>query len=60
MTAAELRAARKRLGLTQAQLAALLDIPQPTIARWERGTIAIRHGTLLRLALERLAGFRSS
>ncbi|MBK9120457.1 MAG: helix-turn-helix transcriptional regulator [Phycisphaerales bacterium] len=32
-----LRAARREAGLSQAELAARLGCPQPTIARWERG-----------------------
>jgi transcriptional regulator with XRE-family HTH domain len=32
-----LRAARDRKGLTQRQLAALIDVPDLNISRWERG-----------------------
>lgn len=41
MTASELRAARERLELSQAQLAALLSVDVMTISRWERGERAI-------------------
>lgn len=36
-TPAEVRAARQRLGLTQAELAARLGVDVMTISRWERG-----------------------
>lgn len=49
-----LKAARKRLGMTQHQLADALGIQRPTVARWEVGIIAIQQPTILRLALERL------
>lgn len=45
---------RKRLGLSQAELARLLDVPDSTVSRWERGLMAISSPTILRLALERL------
>ena len=35
-----LRAFRKKVGLTQAELAAKLQVPQCTIARWESGKVA--------------------
>lgn len=41
MTGAELRAARARLGLTQAALAKKLHVAPNTVARWERGERAI-------------------
>lgn len=55
MTPRELRAWRSRVGWSQQALADALDVPVNTIARWERGELVIRHGTILRLALERLA-----
>ena len=54
MTGADLRAWRERHGMTQVQLAAAIGVPQATVSRWESGTHPIRHGTMLRLALERL------
>ncbi len=41
MTAAQLRTIRKRLGLTQVQLAAELGVDANTVARWEQGTRGI-------------------
>lgn len=35
----EIRFARKALGLTQARLAALLDVKQETVSRWESGSL---------------------
>lgn len=55
MTPDQLKAARHKLGLTQAELAAKLQIPVNTIARWEQGKFKIEKGELLRLALEHLA-----
>ncbi|MFI5255345.1 MAG: helix-turn-helix transcriptional regulator, partial [Candidatus Limnocylindrales bacterium] len=40
------RHARRRAGLTQRQLSALVGIPQETIARIERGRTDPRVGTL--------------
>jgi DNA-binding transcriptional regulator YiaG len=37
MTPRELVAARKRLGLTQTQLAIAVGVSLPTISNWERG-----------------------
>ena len=55
MTPTELREFRKQLALSQAGLAAVLEVPANTIARWERGVVTIRHPRVLRLALERLS-----
>ncbi len=41
MTAAQLRTIRKRLGLTQVQLATELGVDANTVARWEQGTRGI-------------------
>ncbi len=46
---------REERGLTQAQLARLLEVDQMTISRWERGASKrTAPGRLLELALERL------
>lgn len=53
MTGNELRQIRTgQLAMSQRDLAAELDLPQNTLARWERGEIAIQHPRMLRLALE--------
>ena len=39
--------ARKRAGMTQLDLARVLEMPQPSIARIERGTVSPRTATLL-------------
>ena len=44
-----LRDARRRAGLTQRELAGRAGVPQPAIARIERGTISPRIDTLTRL-----------
>lgn len=43
---AELRALRKKLGLTQAQLAESAGVSQPLVARIENGTVDPRYSTL--------------
>ena len=45
MTPQELRSTRERLGFTQAQLAAELDVQPNTVARWERGELPISRVT---------------
>ncbi|MDP2328292.1 MAG: helix-turn-helix transcriptional regulator [Dehalococcoidia bacterium] len=52
---ASLRAERVRLGMSQRDLAAELDVPANTVARWERGELAIHHPRVLELALEMIA-----
>jgi DNA-binding transcriptional regulator YiaG len=37
VTAADLKQRRERLGLGQIELAAVLGVSQPTVAKWERG-----------------------
>lgn len=37
----ELKEKRIALGLTQAQLAEILDVKPNTVARWERGLLAV-------------------
>ena len=41
MTGDELRRVRKRLGLTQVQLAKELGVHWNSVARWERGEVGI-------------------
>lgn len=54
---AEIRFARKSLGLTQARLAALLDVAPETISRWETGSESMsRVSRLALLAVVRSAG----
>ena len=43
----DLRAARKSLGLTQAELAAALGVHRMTITKWEGGTHPIPHTVVL-------------
>lgn len=50
----KLREMRERLGLTQAQLAEALGVPQATISRWENAGHKIQQPTILRLAMEHL------
>jgi DNA-binding transcriptional regulator YiaG len=53
VTANELRRLRRRLGLSQTGMAALVGVPANTIARWERGEMAMRQAMdrLIRLAI---------
>jgi transcriptional regulator with XRE-family HTH domain len=52
MTPDELKRRRKRLGLSQAQLARYLDVDVMTISRWERGAQAMRMPVVLRKVLD--------
>ncbi len=51
MTGSEVRRIRKRLGLTQAQLAERVGVTASSVARWEQGVLGIRESAarLLRL-----------
>lgn len=49
-----LRTWRVAHGLSQEQLASMLDVPMNTVARWERGEVAIRHPRIVALALQAL------
>ena len=48
--ARRLKERRKKLGLSQAELAEKIDVSQPTIANWERGGHVPRHDALNRIA----------
>ncbi len=50
----ELRALRRRVGLTQAALADRLGVSPNTVARWERGTRRMANPVLVRQSIERL------
>ncbi len=50
----DLRAFRERLNLTQDRLAALIEVPRNTIARWERDEMPIEKARQLELALSAL------
>src|SRR5436309_2309652 len=54
ISGAELRAWRRRRYLRQFELAGVLGVSERTISGWERETIPIEHGRLLRLALRYL------
>lgn len=49
----EFKSMREKLGLTQAELAKKLDVPQETLSRWENGK-GMRHPTILHLAMQHL------
>ncbi len=45
MKPATLRQLRRRLGLSQAKLAALIGVTSNTVARWERGELGMKRTT---------------
>ena len=47
MTGKELKRIRKRLGLTQVELAAKIGVYWNTVARWERDEVPIRESMAL-------------
>jgi DNA-binding transcriptional regulator YiaG len=51
MTPDEVKAIRRRLGLTQAELAAQVGVTRVTVARWESGLIGIRESAARLLKL---------
>ena len=53
-----IRSWREQQGMTQAELAAALDVRTQTISEWETGVRVVRMGRVLALALERLADMR--
>ena len=60
-TGADLRKVRKEmLGMTQRDLAAELDVPVNTLARWERSALEMQHPRMLRLALQGIAAQASA
>lgn len=52
MTGLEIKAARERAGLTQAQLAARLGVAAVTVFRWESGRSRPQPGHMARLSRE--------
>ena len=62
VTSTELRRLRRRLGLSQTQLAAVVGVPANTIARWERGEMQMRPAMdrLVRLAVAEAARKRAA
>ena len=61
MTGEEVRAMRRRLGLTQIELAELVGVAPNSVARWERGEMAVRESAarLMRLLAQRRPKRRS-
>jgi transcriptional regulator with XRE-family HTH domain len=53
-----LRACRRALGLTQAELADRLGVSANTVARWERGEQRVRHPQTIARILQRLENRR--
>jgi len=51
MTNAELRAARQRMGLTQADLSRVLGVHWTTLSDWERGAASVPHQAALLVEL---------
>ncbi len=45
MTGADLKRRRRRLKLTQAELAKLIGVAKNTVARWERGELGMSKTT---------------
>jgi DNA-binding transcriptional regulator YiaG len=50
MTGAQLKSWRRRFGVTQQQLAVMLDVSVVTISGWETGRFALKHSGVLALA----------
>lgn len=55
MTPLDLQARREMLGLSQADLARLLDVAQPTISAWENGSRTPRDPITVLMQLQQLA-----
>ncbi len=63
MTGAEVRGLRAKLGITQVALAEAIGVTSNTVARWERGEMAISEPTarlLQKIAAERRARARKN
>jgi transcriptional regulator with XRE-family HTH domain len=54
MDGMKLREMRLKLGMTQAELAEALEVPQATISRWENAKHDMDHPAILKLAMEHL------
>ncbi len=60
MTGAELKSERRKLGLSQAQLALALGVHANTVACWERGDKAIGNPRMVRLAFQQIKDRREA
>lgn len=60
MTGDELRAMRRELGLSQAQLALIVGVHPNTVACWEREDKPIGNPEMLRLAMQQVRERRST
>ncbi len=49
-----MRAIRRRMDLSQVELAERLGVTQNTISRWESGAVAMQHPVILEMALRHL------
>ena len=58
MTPDDLRTLRHAAGLTQAQLAALIDVAQPHVAKWEAGRYRISAPVAVLLRAVLIHGYR--
>ena len=52
MTAAEVKAIRQKMKLTQRALAALVNVTNRTVRRWETGGVRSKYGEMALLDLE--------
>lgn len=57
LSSIQIRAIRKSVGLTQAQLASVMGVKQPTVSLWETGDAAPA-STALRLLIAYRDGYR--